>query len=39
MGIFPTREAAEAFVRQDPFVLEGLVGKHTIRDWNESLLP
>jgi uncharacterized protein YciI len=39
MGVFRTREAAEAFVRQDPFVLEGLVGKYTIRDWNETLLP
>ena len=38
MGIFKDRASAEAFVNQDPFVLEGLVGKHTIRDWNESLL-
>lgn len=38
MGIFKDRATAEAFVQQDPFVLEGLVGKYTIRDWNESLL-
>ena len=38
MGVFKNREAAEAFVRQDPFVLEGLVGKYTIRDWNEILM-
>jgi uncharacterized protein len=38
MGIFGTREHAEDFVRQDPFVLEGLVGKVTIKDWKETLL-
>ena len=38
MGVFKNREAAEAFVLQDPFVLEGLVGKYTIRDWNEILM-
>lgn len=38
MGVFKSREAAEAFVSQDPFVLEGLVGKYTIRDWNEILM-
>lgn len=38
MGIFKNREFAEAFVKQDPFVLEGLVAKFTIKDWNESLM-
>ncbi len=38
MGVFKTREAAEAFVKEDPFVLEGLVGKYAIKDWNEILL-
>jgi len=38
MGVFKDRATAEAFIQQDPFVLEGLVGKYTIRDWNESLL-
>lgn len=38
MGVFKDRTAAETFVQQDPFVLEGLVGKYTIKDWNESLL-
>ena len=38
MGIFKSREAAEAFVREDPFVLEGLVGKYTVRDWDEILM-
>ena len=30
MGIFKTREFAEEFVKQDPFVLEELVGQVTI---------
>jgi uncharacterized protein len=38
MAIFRTREAAEAFVRQDPFALEGLVASYSIREWNDSLL-
>jgi uncharacterized protein len=38
MGIFKSREIAEEFVRNDPFVLEGLVGKITIKEWNDSLL-
>jgi uncharacterized protein YciI len=38
MGIFRTREAAEAFVRQDPFVLEGLVKAYVIRDWDDRML-
>jgi len=37
--VFRTRESAEAFVKKDPFVLEGLVGTYKIRDWNEGLLP
>jgi uncharacterized protein len=39
MGIFATRAAAEAFVRGDPFVLEGVVRRWEIRDWNEALVP
>jgi uncharacterized protein YciI len=38
MGIFRTREAAEAFARQDPFILEGLVKSVVIRDWNDTML-
>jgi uncharacterized protein YciI len=38
MGIFRTREAAEAFARQDPFILEGLIKSFVIRDWNDSML-
>jgi len=39
MGIFASREAAEEFVRDDPFVLNGVVRKWTILDWNEALVP
>jgi uncharacterized protein YciI len=38
MAIFRSREAAEAFVREDPFALEGLVKSYSIRGWNDSLL-
>ena len=38
MAIFRTREAAEAFVKEDPFALEGLVRSYVIRDWNDTLL-
>lgn len=39
MGIFTTREAAEEFVRGDPFVLNGIVRDWVIRDWIEALIP
>lgn len=39
MAIFKTRAAAEQFVKEDPFILEGLVKSFVIRDWNDSLLP
>ena len=39
MGIFTTREAAEEFVRGDPFVLHGVVRNWYIRDWIEALVP
>jgi uncharacterized protein YciI len=38
MAIFRTREAAEAFVKQDPFGLEGLVRSYAIRDWGDTML-
>ena len=38
MGIFKSKEIAEEFVKNDPFVLEGLVGKITIKEWDDSLL-
>lgn len=39
MSIFQTREAAEAFVRSDPFVLNGVVSRWEIREWKEALVP
>ncbi len=39
MAIFKNRVTAEQFVREDPFILEGLVKSFVIRDWNDSLLP
>lgn len=38
MGIFRDMESAEEFVKDDPFVLEGIVAKHTIKLWNDDLL-
>ena len=37
MAIFPTQEAAEAFVAGDPFVREGVVRSWQLRTWNEIL--
>jgi len=37
LGIFTTREAAEAFARDDPFVLHGVVSRWEVRDWNEAI--
>jgi uncharacterized protein len=39
MAIFTTREAAEEFVKEDPFVLNGVVRDWQIREWNEVLAP
>jgi uncharacterized protein YciI len=36
MAVFASREAAERFVEGDPFVLNGVVRRHEIRDWNET---
>jgi len=38
MAIFRTRAAAEAFVNEDPFILEGLVKSYAIRDWADQML-
>ncbi|UPK67930.1 YciI family protein [Chitinophaga filiformis] len=38
MAIFRTREAAEQFVQEDPFILEGMVKSVTIRDWMDEML-
>jgi len=38
MAIFRTRAAAEDFVKEDPFILEGLVKSFSIREWNDTML-
>jgi uncharacterized protein YciI len=39
MAIFTTRAAAEEFIDGDPFVLNGVVRRFEIREWNEVLAP
>lgn len=38
MGIFNSREAAESFVRGDPFVVHGLVASWRIVEWKAAFL-
>ncbi|HYQ45528.1 MAG TPA: YciI family protein [Polyangiaceae bacterium] len=38
LAIFRSREAAEAFVARDPFILEGLIQSFEIREWADELL-
>ena len=37
LGVFTSRDAAEEFVKGDPFVLNGVVARYTLHDWNEVL--
>jgi uncharacterized protein len=39
LAVFTTREAAEEFVRDDPFVLNGVVATWDLRPWDEALAP
>ncbi|MGE3302917.1 MAG: YciI family protein [Hyphomonadaceae bacterium] len=39
MAIFATRTAAEASVKEDPYILDGLVKSFVNRDWNDTMLP
>ena len=39
MAVFTTREAAEEFARDDPFVTGGVVRDWEIREWEEAFLP
>ena len=38
MAVFTTREAAEEFIRGDPFVLNGLVSKWRLVEWNAAFI-
>jgi uncharacterized protein len=37
LGVFTSREAAEEFIEGDPFVVNGVVGKWRLLEWNEVL--
>lgn len=37
MGIFTTRDAAQDFVKGDPFVIHGVVRSWQIKEWNEAI--
>jgi uncharacterized protein YciI len=37
LGIFTTKEAAQQFIQGDPFVINGVVGKWRLVEWNEVL--
>lgn len=38
MAIFKSREAAEQFVKEDPFILEGLIKSFVIKEWDDNLI-
>jgi uncharacterized protein len=38
LAIFRSREAAEQFVKRDPFILEGLIESFDIREWADEML-
>jgi uncharacterized protein YciI len=37
LGIFTSREAADEFIEDDPFVTNGVVKKHSVIEWREIL--
>ena len=37
MAIFTSREAAQGFARDDPFVVHGVVARWRVLEWNEIL--
>jgi uncharacterized protein len=39
MGVFTTRAAVDDFMAGDPFLLNGVVGRHRVREWDEILQP
>ena len=38
MAVFTTREAAEEFIKGDPFVVHGLVSKWRLVEWNVAFI-
>jgi uncharacterized protein len=39
MAVFTTREAAEEFAKQDPFVVHGVIRGWSVKEWHEALVP
>ncbi len=39
LAIFASRDAAEAFAADEPFVVNGVVSKYSIHAWAEALAP
>lgn len=39
LAVFTSREAAQSFAGEDPFVTGGVVARWTIREWAEALVP
>jgi len=39
MAIFRSREAAQEFMRNDPFLIEGLVYRSELREWEPLEFP
>jgi uncharacterized protein YciI len=37
MGIFTDKKSAEEFINEDPFIINGVVGKWRLVEWNEIL--
>jgi uncharacterized protein YciI len=38
MAVFTTREAVDEFMADDPFLQNGVVGRHRVREWDEVLV-
>lgn len=38
MAIFRSKDAAEAFARSDPFLLEGAAKEYKIKEWGDTML-
>jgi uncharacterized protein YciI len=38
MALFRSREAAEAFAKGDPYLLEGVVKEYQIKEWGDQML-
>lgn len=37
LAIFKSRETAERYMREDPFILEGIVKDVTLHEWRDSM--